>query len=77
MHSLLRNAGEVGQSVRDSRILQEVREQTVVDKSNRGNRVADGLLHKVRRLQVLPNRSERGVERRQLVCPLGLFPCVF
>ena len=58
-------------------LLQEVGEQSVVDQGNCGNQVADGLFDKVRRLQVLPNRGEGGVERRQLVGPLSLFPCVF
>jgi hypothetical protein len=57
--------------------LQVVRKQAVVDERNGGNRVAYGLFDKVRRLQVLPHRGERGVERGQFVGPLSLFPCVF
>jgi hypothetical protein len=76
LDAFLRDAGKVGQRVGDSRVLQEVGEQAVVDQGNGSDRVADGLFNKVGRLQLLANGGERIVKRGQLVGPLGLFPSI-
>ena len=72
-----RDVDEFAERVGDARLLQVVGEQSIVDQGDGGDRISDGLLDKVRRLQVLLHRGQRGVKRGELVRPLRLLPCVF
>jgi hypothetical protein len=75
-NAFLGDSCEVSKSVGDTRILQEVGKEPVINQCNGRDGVADRLFDLVGRLQMLAHCRERVVQRRQLVRPLRLLPRV-
>jgi hypothetical protein len=75
-NAFLGDSCEVSKSVGDTRILQEVGKEPVINQCNGRDGVADRLFDLVGRLEMLAHCRERVVQGRQLVRPLRLLPCI-